>query len=197
MHRRSQCISAQIVETTFAKITAILAVTASSAVRAVTSGMNVLTLGRLLLLLLLLGEEVGKADHPVKVGAEAVVMDTLNFHHQVLDILAEVKVPLDVMEARVVGLLPGGTLVGHPDSMVALLIPMELGTISVVPVSMVLPTEVALATKGLALALVSPTILQVTLQVLRAAVILGQVLALATAEMGPVGREMVVFSLKP
>ena len=70
---------------------------------------------------------------------------------------------------------------GHPDSMVALLIPMELGTISVVPVSMVLPTEVALATKGLALALVSPTILQVTLRVLRAAVILGQVLALATA----------------
>ena len=104
MHRRSQCISAQIVETTFAKITAILAVTASSAVRAVTSGMNVLTLGRLLLLLLLLlGEEVGKADHPVKVGAEAVVMDTLNFHHQVLDILAEVKVPLEFLEARVVG----------------------------------------------------------------------------------------------
>ena len=91
-------------------------------------------------------------------------------HAQFLDILAEV-----------VGLLPGGTLVGHPDSMVALLMPMELGTISVVPVSMVLPTEVALATKGLALALVSPTILQVTLRVLRAAVILGQVLALATA----------------
>ena len=94
MPRRSQCISARIVETTFVKITAILAVTASSVARAAIFGMNVLTLDRplLLLLLLLLGEEVGKADHPVKVGAEAVVMDTLNFHHQVLDILAGVKV---------------------------------------------------------------------------------------------------------
>ena len=160
MPRRSQCISARIV-------------------RAAILGMNVLTLDRPLLLLL--GEEVGKADHPVEVGAEAVVMDTLHFLHQVLDILAEAKVPLDLLGARVEGLLPGVTLVEHLDSMVVLLILMELGTISVVPVSMVLPTEVALATKELALALVSPTILQVTLRVLRAAVILGQVLALATA----------------
>ena len=80
-----------------------------------------------------------------------------------------------------VGLLPKKYLVGQPGSMVVLLILVELGTISVVPVSMVLPTEVALATQELALPLVSPTILQVTLRVLRAVVTLGQVLALATA----------------
>ena len=55
-------------------------------------------------------------------------------------------------EARVEGLLPGVTLVGRLGSTVVLRILMELGTISVVPVSMVLPTEVALVTKGLALA---------------------------------------------
>ena len=49
-------------------------------------GVNALRLDRPLLLLL--GEEVGKADHPAKVGAEAVVMDMFHFHHQVLDILA-------------------------------------------------------------------------------------------------------------
>ena len=56
------------------------------------------------------------------------------------------------LEARVEGLLPGVTLVGRLGSTVVLRILMELGTISVVPVSMVLPTEVALVTKGLALA---------------------------------------------
>ena len=61
-----------------------------------------------------------------------------------------------------------------------LLILMELGTISVVPASMVLPKEVALVIKGLALALVSPAMLQVTPRVLRAVVTLGQVLASAT-----------------
>ena len=50
------------------------------------------------------------------------------------------------------GLLPGVTLVGRLASTVVLRILMELGTISVVPVSMVLPTEVALVTMGLALA---------------------------------------------
>ena len=77
------------------------------------------------------------------------------------------------------GLLPGDTQVEHPGSVVVLML-MELGTISVVPVSMVLHTEVALVTKGLALALVSLAMLQVTPQVLRAVVILGQVLASAT-----------------
>ena len=56
---------------------------------------------------------------------------------------------------------------------------MELGTISVDPVSMVLHTEVALVTKRLALALVSIAMLRVTPQVLRAVVTLGQVLASA------------------
>ena len=98
--------------------------------------MNVLTLGRLPLLLLL-GEEVGKTDRPVKVGAEAVVMDMLHFHHQVLGIQVGVKVPLGLLEGRVEGLLLGVNLVEHPGSMVVLLILMELGTISVVPVSMV------------------------------------------------------------
>ena len=78
------------------------------------------------------------------------------------------------------GLLPGDTQVEHPGSVVVLLMLMELGTISVVPVSVVLPTEVALVTKGLALALVSLAMLQVTPQVLRAVVTLGQVLASAT-----------------
>ena len=104
----------------------------------------------------------------------------LQLHHQVLGIMAEAKVSLGLLEARVEGLLPGVTLVECPGSMVVLLILMELGTISVVPVSMVLPTEVALATKGLALAVVSPTMLQVTPQVLQAVVMLGQVLASAT-----------------
>ena len=43
-------------------------------------------------------------------------------------------------------------MVGRLGSTVVLRILMELGTISVVPVSMVLPTEVSLVTKGLALA---------------------------------------------
>ena len=74
--------------------------------------------------------------------------------------MVEAKIPLGLLEARVEGLLPGDTQVEHPGSVVALLMLMELGTISVVPVSMVLPTEVALVTKGLALALVSLTMLQ-------------------------------------
>ena len=132
----------------------------------------------------------GQGGHLVKVGAEVVVMDMPQLHHQVLGIMVEAKVPLGLLEARVEGLLPGVNVVERPGSMVVLRIFMELGTISVVPVSMVLPTEVALATKGLALAVVSPTMLQVTPQVLQVVVILGQVLV-------PVGREMVVFYLKP
>ena len=60
--------------------------------------------------------------------------------------------PAGLLEARVEGLLPGVTLVGRLGFTVVLRILMELGTISAVPVSMVLPTEVALVTKGLALA---------------------------------------------
>ena len=67
----------------------------------------------------------------------------------------------------------------HPGSVVVLSMFMELGTISVDPVSMVLHTEVALVTKKLALALVSIAMLRVTPQVLRAVVTLGQVLASA------------------
>ena len=103
-------------------------------------------------LLLLPGEVVGKADHLVKVEAELVGMDMPQLHRQVLGIMVEAKIPLGLLEARVEGLLPGVTLVGRLGSTVVLRILMELGTISVVPVSMVLPTEVALATKGLALA---------------------------------------------
>ena len=77
------------------------------------------------------------------------------------------------------GLLPGDTQVEHLGSVVVLSMFMELGTISVDPVSMVLHTEVALATKKLALALVSTAMLRVTPQVLRAVVTLGQVLASA------------------
>ena len=62
--------------------------------------------------------------------------------------------------------------------MVALPTLTELRTTSVVPVSMVLPTEVALATKGLALALVSPTLPQVTPRVSRVVVTLGPGLSL-------------------
>ena len=75
------------------RITVTLEMTALSDVRAAIFGMNALKLDRPLLLLP--GEVVGKADHLVKVGAEAVVMDMLHFHHQVLDILVEAKVPLD------------------------------------------------------------------------------------------------------
>ena len=77
------------------------------------------------------------------------------------------------------GLLSGDTQVEHPGSVVVLSMFMELGTISVDPVSMVLHTEVALVTKKLALALVSIAMLRVTPQVLRAVVTLGQVLASA------------------
>ena len=73
-------------------------------------------------------------------------------HRQVMGIMVEAKVPLGLLEARVEGLLPGVTLVGRLGSKVEQRILMELGTISVVPVSMVLPTEVALVTMGLVLA---------------------------------------------
>ena len=105
MLRRSPCISARIVELTSVRITVTLEMTALSDVRAAIFGMNALKLDRPLLLLP--GEVVGKADHLVKVGAEAVVMDMLHFHRQVLDILAEAKVLLNLLEGRVEGLLPG------------------------------------------------------------------------------------------
>ena len=124
--------------------------TALSDVHAAIFGMNALKLDRPLLLLP--GEVVGKADHLVKVEAELVGMDMPQLHRQVLGIMVEAKIPLGLLEARVEGLLPGVTLVGRLGSTVVLRILMELGTISVVPVSMVLPTEVALVTKGLALA---------------------------------------------
>ena len=132
------------------RITVTSEMTALSGVHAAIFGMNALKLDRPLLLLP--GEVVGKADHLVKVEAELVGMDMLQLHRRVLGIMAEAKIPLGILEARVEGLLPGVTLVGRLGSTVVLRILMELGTISVVPVSMVLPTEVALVTKGLALA---------------------------------------------
>ena len=128
------------------RITATSEMTALSDVRAAIFCTNALTLDRPLLLLP--GEVVGKADHLVKVEAELVDMNLPQLHRQVLGIMGEAKVPLGLLEARVEGLLPGVTLVGRLDSTVVLRILMELGTISVVPVSMVLPTEVALVTKG-------------------------------------------------
>ena len=113
------------------RITVTSEMTALSDVHAAIFGMNALKLDRPLLLLP--GEVVGKADHLVKVEAELVGMDMPQLHRQVLGIMVGAKIPL--------GLLT-----------VVLRILMELGTISVVPVSMVLPTEVALVTKGLALA---------------------------------------------
>ena len=132
------------------RITVTSEMTALSDVHAAIFGMNALKLDRPLLLLP--GEVVGKADHLVKVEAELVGMDMPQLHRQVLGIMVEAKIPLGLLEARVEGLLPGVTLVGRLGSTVVLRILMELGTISVVPVSMVLPTEVALVTKGLALA---------------------------------------------
>ena len=132
------------------RITVTSEMTALSDVHAAIFGMNALKLDRPLLLLP--GEVVGKADHLVKVEAELVGMDMPQLHRQVLGIMVEAKIPLGLLEARVEGLLPGVTLVGRLGSTAVLRILMELGTISVVPVSMVLPTEVALVTKGLALA---------------------------------------------
>ena len=54
------------------------------------------------------GGEVGKADHPVKVGAEAVVTDMLHFHHQVLDILAGPRTPCSRSGGAPTGGYPGG-----------------------------------------------------------------------------------------
>ena len=132
------------------RITVTSEMTALSDVHAAIFGMNALKLDRPLLLLP--GEVVGKADHLVKVEAELVGMDMPQLHRRVLGIMVGAKIPLGLLEARVEGLLPGVTLVGRLGSTVVLRILMELGTISVVPVSMVLPTEVALVTKGLALA---------------------------------------------
>ena len=132
------------------RITVTSEMTALSDVRAAIFCTNALTLGRPLLLLP--GEVVGKADHLVKVEAELVDMDMPQLHRQVLGIMVEAKVPLSLLEARVEGLLPRVTLVGRLGSKVEQRILMELGTISVVPVSMVLPTEVALVTMGLVLA---------------------------------------------
>ena len=132
------------------RITATSEMTALSDVRAAMFFMNALKLDRPLLLLL--GEVVGKADHLVKVEAELVGMDMPQLHRQVLGIMVEAKVPLGLLEARVEGLLAGVSLVGRLGSKVEQRILMELGTISVVPVSMVLPTEVALVTMGLVLA---------------------------------------------
>ena len=132
------------------RITVTSEMTALSDVHAAIFDMNALKLDRPLLLLP--GEVVGKADHLVKVEAELVGMDMPQLHRRVLGIMVEAKIPLGLLEARVQGLLPGVTLAGRLGSTVVLRILMELGTISVVPVSMVLPTEVALVTKGLALA---------------------------------------------
>ena len=76
----------------------VLGETALSDVRVAIHGVNALTLDRPLLLLP--GEEVGKADHPAKVEADAVVMDRLHFHHQDPDILAEDKGLPDLLAAR-------------------------------------------------------------------------------------------------
>ena len=132
------------------RITVTSEMTALSDVRDAIFCTNALTLDRPLLLLP--GEVVGKADHLVKVEAELVDMDLPQLHRQVLGIMVEAKVPLGLLEARVEGLLPGVSLVGRLGSTVVLRILMELGTISVVPVFMVLPTEVALVTMGLVLA---------------------------------------------
>ena len=103
-------------------------------------GMNALKLDRPLLLLP--GEVVGKADHLVKVEAGLVGMDMPQLHRQVLGIMVEAKVPLGLLEARVEGLLPGVTLVGRLGSTVVLRILILWSCL----------TEVALVTKGLALA---------------------------------------------
>ena len=84
---------------------------ASSDVRAVIFGMNALQLDRPLLLLL--GEEVGKADHPGKVGAEVVVMDMVQPHHQALDIPAEAGPPKGQSGGAPTGGYPGSAADSH------------------------------------------------------------------------------------
>ena len=98
--------------------------------------------------------------------------------------------------ARVVGLLPGGTLVEHPGSMVVLLTLKELRTTSVVRVSMVQPLGVVSTVRALVLALVSPMLVQATLQASGMPVILERVSAMAMAHTVPIGRGMAVFFLK-
>ena len=95
-----------------------------------------------------------------------------------------VKVPLDLLEARVVE---------RPDSMVTF---MELRTISAVRVSMVQPMGVVSTIRALVLALVSPTLLQATLQASGMPVILERVIAMALAPMVPIGQGMAVFFVK-
>ena len=73
--------------------------------RAATRGVSALTLDRPLLLLP--GEEAGKADRPAKVEADVVVVDQLHFHPQDLDILAEAKGLLDLLAVQVVWGYPG------------------------------------------------------------------------------------------
>ena len=90
----------------------------------------------------------------------------------------------------------GDTLVEHPGSMVVLPTLMELRTISVVRVSMVQPLGVVSTVRALVLALVSPMLLQATLQASGMPVILERVSAMAMAPMVPIGQGMAVFFLK-
>ena len=83
---------------------------------------------------------------------------------------------LDLLAARVVGLLPLLTL-------------MELGTINVVRVSMAQP-------RALVPALASPTLLQAILRVSGMPVILERAHALVTVSTVPIGQGMAVFFLK-
>ena len=62
----------------------------------------------------------GQGGPPGQGGSGSVVMDMFHFHHLVLDILVGAKVPLDLLEGRVEGLLPGDTQVEHPGSVVVL-----------------------------------------------------------------------------
>ena len=90
MLRRLSCIAALTVRTLHVMITHISGMTALSDVRAVMRGVSALTLDRPLRLL---GEEAGTMGHPVKVEADAVVMDQLHVHPQSLDLLVGAKGP--------------------------------------------------------------------------------------------------------
>ena len=72
---------------------------------------------------------------------------------------------------------------------------MELGTISVVPVSTAQPMEVVFTTRVLALALASPTSVQAIQRVLAVPVILEQGQVLVMVFTVPIGKEMAVFFL--
>ena len=132
---------------------------------------------------------MGKAGHPAKVEADAVVMDRLHFHPQDLDILAEATWRpkwwgsyrgIPCWSARIPWHFHGA---GNNQC-------------NVVRVSMAQPMEVVFTIRALVLALASPTLLQATLQVSGMPVILERVRASVTVSTVPVGQGMAVFFLK-